>query len=129
MCVRVSCLVVSDSLQPHRTRPTRPLCPWDSPGKNTSGLPCPPPGDLLDPGIKPASLPNCHSPGKSREVSDPEEGMQESGHFRNGFVHWEKFSLGKKMGECVLGTCSPQPLIPASPSLLRGNSHSPGLRN
>ena len=26
-------LVVSDSLQPHRLQPARPLCPWDSPGK------------------------------------------------------------------------------------------------
>ena len=34
------------------------LCPWGFPGKNTpgSGLPCPSPGDLPDPGIKPASL-------------------------------------------------------------------------
>ena len=30
---------------------------WDSPGKNTGrGLPCPPQGDLPDPGIEPASL-------------------------------------------------------------------------
>ena len=35
LCVCVSCLVVSDSLQPHRLQPTRPLCPWDSLGKNT----------------------------------------------------------------------------------------------
>ena len=27
--------VVSDSLWPHGLQPTRPLCPWDSPGKNT----------------------------------------------------------------------------------------------
>ena len=27
--------VVSDSLQPHELQPTRRLCPWDSPGKNT----------------------------------------------------------------------------------------------
>ena len=35
--------------------------PGDSPGKNigVSGLPCPPPGDLLDPGIKPASPASC----------------------------------------------------------------------
>ena len=35
------------------------LCPWDSPGKKTeygSGLPCPPSGDLLDPGIEPTSV-------------------------------------------------------------------------
>ena len=31
----VSCSVVSDSLQSHRLQPTRRLCPWGSPGKNT----------------------------------------------------------------------------------------------
>ena len=31
--------VVSDSVQPHRRQPTRHLCPWDSPGKNT-GVGC-----------------------------------------------------------------------------------------
>ena len=41
ICVRL--------LQPHGLEPTKLLCPWDSPGKNT-GLPCPPPGDLPDPG-------------------------------------------------------------------------------
>ena len=27
--------VMSDSVRPHRRQPTRLLCPWDSPGKNT----------------------------------------------------------------------------------------------
>ena len=31
--------VVPDSVQPHRRQPTRLLCPWDSPGKNT-GVGC-----------------------------------------------------------------------------------------
>ena len=32
-------------------------CPWDSPGqKYWDGLPCPPPGDLPNPEIEPASL-------------------------------------------------------------------------
>ena len=31
--------VVSDSVQPHRRRPTRLPCPWNSPGKNT-GVGC-----------------------------------------------------------------------------------------
>ena len=31
--------VVSDSLRPHGLQPTRPLCPWDSPGKST-GVGC-----------------------------------------------------------------------------------------
>ena len=33
VCVYVSLSVVSDSLRPHE--PTRLLCPWNSPGKNT----------------------------------------------------------------------------------------------
>ena len=31
------------TLQPHRQQPNRLPCPWDSPGKNTSGLPFPSP--------------------------------------------------------------------------------------
>ena len=37
--VCVSCSVMSDSLQPHGLLLTRPLCPWNSPGKNT-GVGC-----------------------------------------------------------------------------------------
>ena len=45
-------LLLSRGLQP-----TRLLCPWDFPGKNTGvGLPFPSPGDLANPGIKPSSL-------------------------------------------------------------------------
>ena len=36
---RVSCSGMSDSLWPHGLQPTRLLCPWDSPGKNT-GVGC-----------------------------------------------------------------------------------------
>ena len=43
VCVKligsVSHSVVSDSLQPHGLQPTRLLCPWDFPGKNT-GVGC-----------------------------------------------------------------------------------------
>ena len=39
VCVCVSCLVVSNPLQPHRRQPTRLPCPWDSPSKNT-GVGC-----------------------------------------------------------------------------------------
>ena len=34
---------MSDSVWPHRRQPTRLPRPWDSPGKNTSGLPFPSP--------------------------------------------------------------------------------------
>ena len=54
--------VLSDSSQPHGLQPTRLLCPWDSPGKNT-GVGCHflfqeeeiPPGHLPGPGIEPTS--------------------------------------------------------------------------
>ena len=54
VCVRS---VVSDSLQPHELQPTRLLCPWNFPSKNTGlDLPFPAPGDLPDPGIELTSL-------------------------------------------------------------------------
>ena len=50
------CLVSSDSLQPHGLQPARLLCPWGfSRQEYWSGLPCPPPGDLPNPGIEPRS--------------------------------------------------------------------------
>ena len=52
----LSYLVMSDSLQPHELQPTRLLCPWGfSRQKYQSGLPCPPPGGLPNPGIEPRS--------------------------------------------------------------------------
>ena len=39
VCVCYVASVMSDSLRPHGLQPTRPLCPWDSPGKNT-GVGC-----------------------------------------------------------------------------------------
>ena len=33
--------VVSNSLQPHELPPTRLLCPWDSPGKNSEWVAVP----------------------------------------------------------------------------------------
>ena len=41
-------------LQPHGLQPTRPLCPWHFPGKNT--LPSPPPGIFLTQGSNPHLL-------------------------------------------------------------------------
>ena len=42
ICCQVAS-VVSKSVQPHRRQPTRLPRPWDSPGKNTGGLPFPSP--------------------------------------------------------------------------------------
>ena len=48
-------LVMSHSLWCHVwSPPWNSLCTWNSPGNNT-GMDCPPPGDLPDPGIKPVS--------------------------------------------------------------------------
>ena len=57
LCIIYYCLMTKTCLtlfQPHGLQPTRLLCPWDFPGKNTrvSGLPFPSPGDLPNPGIK-----------------------------------------------------------------------------
>ena len=48
---------MSDSLQPHGLWPTRLLlCPWGfSREEYWSGMPCPPPGDLPNPGTEPRS--------------------------------------------------------------------------
>ena len=52
MCVYSVASVVSDSLQPYRA----PLSMGFSRQEYWSGLLCPPPGDLPDPGIEPLSL-------------------------------------------------------------------------
>ena len=55
-CAVLSRLVVSDSLQQHGLQPARLLCPWGfSRQEYWSGLPCPPPGDLPNPGPEPRS--------------------------------------------------------------------------
>ena len=57
-CPVLSCPVVSTSLGPRALQPTGLLCPWGfSRQEYWSGLPCPPPGDLPDPGTEPRSPP------------------------------------------------------------------------
>ena len=55
-CESESRSVVSDSLQLHGLQTAKLLCPWRfSRQEYWSGLPCPPPGDLPNPGIEPGS--------------------------------------------------------------------------
>ena len=55
-CCAVLSSAMSDSLWPHGLQLARLLCPWGfSRQEYWRGLPCPPPGDLPDPGIKPRS--------------------------------------------------------------------------
>ena len=50
------CLVTQSCLPPHGLQPARLLCSWGfSRQEHWSGLPCPPPGDLPNPEIKPRS--------------------------------------------------------------------------
>ena len=52
----LSCSVMFNSFQPPRLQPSRILCPCEfSRQEYWSGLPCPPPGDLPNPGIEPRS--------------------------------------------------------------------------
>ena len=52
----VSCSVVSDSLRPYGLQSTRPLCPWGFSRQGYwTGLPCPSPRDLPNPGTEPES--------------------------------------------------------------------------
>ena len=52
-CTVLSCSVMSNSLRPHGLQPISLLCPWGfSRQEYWSVLPCPPPVDLPNPGIK-----------------------------------------------------------------------------
>ena len=56
LCAVLRCSVMSDSVIPYGPQPARLLCPWGfSRQEYWSGLPCPPPGDLPNPGIEPWS--------------------------------------------------------------------------
>ena len=83
--------VVSDPLLPHGLQPTRLLCPRGfSRQEYWSGLPCPPPGDLPNPGIEPRSpalqadsLP-AESPGKPKNT-----GVGSLSLLQGIFLTWE----------------------------------------
>ena len=56
MCCALRCSVMSNSQRPHGLQPARLLGPWGfSRQEYCSGWPCPPQGDLPDPGIEPRS--------------------------------------------------------------------------
>ena len=55
-CTVLSHSIVSNSLQPNGLQPARLLCPWGfSRQEYWSGFPCPPAGDLPNPGTEPRS--------------------------------------------------------------------------
>ena len=55
-CTVLNLSVVSGFLRPRGFQPTRVICPWGFPRlEYWSGLPCPPPGNLSNPGSAPRS--------------------------------------------------------------------------
>ena len=67
---------VSDSLTSHGLELSRLLCLWGfSRQEHWSGLPCPPLGDLPDPGIEPASLMSPALAGRFFTTSAPWEAL------------------------------------------------------
>ena len=56
----LSLSAMSSSLQPHRLQPTRLLCSWGYPSKNSGVSWLPTPGDLHDPWLKPRLLSLLH---------------------------------------------------------------------
>ena len=71
-CAVPSRSVMSDSLRLCGPQPASLLCPWGfSRQEYCSGLPCPLPGELLDPGIKPMSLMSPVSTGEFFTTSVP----------------------------------------------------------
>ena len=72
--------VVSDSVAPWTVAHQGPLSMGFSRHEYWSGLSCPPPGDLPDPGIKPASL---ASPALAGRLFTPEpSGIMHKTHWR-----------------------------------------------
>ena len=79
LCV-LSHSVMSDSVRPRRQQPTRLLCPWGlSRQEYWSGLPCPTPGDLPNPGIKTAP-PEAPALQADSTTEPPEKPLNETGH-------------------------------------------------
>ena len=95
VCVCVSRSVVSDSAIPFTVALQAPLSMAFSRQEYWSGLPCPSPGDLPDPGFKPrspalqADVLTSETPGKLREKCKPmqidKKERQEAGKGTRGF--------------------------------------------
>ena len=86
--------VVSNSVGPHRQQPTRLLCPWDSPGKNT-GVGC----HFLLQYMKVKSqsevAQSCRTPSDPMDCSPP--GSSIHGIFQARVLEWDAiaFSTGR----------------------------------
>ena len=101
LCV-LSRPVVSNSLQSHGLEPARVLCPWwFSRQEYWSGLPCPPPGDLSNPGIKPKS-PTLQDSLLSEPPREPKNDGVDSLSFLQGIFLTQELNQGFKHWRHIL---------------------------
>ena len=92
----VSCSVVSNSLWPYELQPTRLLCPWNSPGKNNTGVGChsllqgiSPANELGSPALQTDSLPS-EPLGKRREIPNIQAQLWEMYEMGRNAEKWKK---------------------------------------
>ena len=104
--------VVSDSLRPHGLQSARLLSPWGfhSPGKKTSGLPCPSPGNLPHPGIKPRSPASLEDSLPSEPPEKPKDTEVDSLSLLQGSFPTQELNRGRRQWH-------------PTPVLLPGKSH------
>ena len=90
--------VVSDSVRPHRLKPIRLLCPWDSPGKNT-GVGCHFPLQCMKVKSESEVVQLCPTPSDPMDRSPP--GSSVHGILQARALEWVAiaFSLYKLVGK------------------------------
>ena len=104
-CTVLSLSVVSSSLRPHGLWPTRLLCPWGlSRQEYWSGLPCPPLGDLPNPGIElrsPTLQADFLLPEPPRKPKNAGVGNQSlfQGNFLNKESNWGLWHCGRILNQ------------------------------
>ena len=111
---------MSNALQPYRQYPTRPLCPWDSPGKNT-GVGCHffLQGMILPQGLNPSLF---HLPAlagwflmtgttwEACDLADPSD-THEDPRDQWLFSQWFGFTWGDNCQPCASRSLLPQVLL------------------
>ena len=116
-CAVLSCSVMSNSLQPRGLQPTRLLCPWGfSRQEYWSGLPCPPPGDLPNPGIEP------RSPTLQADFSASEP----PGKPVNTVLQWVAYPFSEESSDPGIKLGSPALQADSLPAELLGNPEQNG---
>ena len=98
--VSVSCSVVSNPLRPHGLQPTRLLCSWDSPGKNT--------------GAGSHSLLQVTGQGNKQKIGDKQRKENYTKIYNAAFMHLYKTAYEKNLLLCAKKphVCTPPSFTP-----------------